>query len=62
MEAHTIGFSPLSIRQIYQIVQSGQQLALSDEASSAIARTRQYLDEALAGREAPVSSEEKVTR
>lgn len=54
MEAHIIGFSPLTIQQIYQIVHSKQHLALSEEAEKAIFRTRQYLDEALSGREAPV--------
>jgi histidine ammonia-lyase len=54
MEAHAIGFSPLTIGQIYQIVATQQPITLSEEAERAVAHTRRYLDEAITGREAPV--------
>ena len=54
MEAHHIGFEPLTVQQIYTIVKNRQPLILSDEAEKAIQKCRDYLDVALPQRSQPV--------
>jgi histidine ammonia-lyase len=54
MEAHHIGFEPLTVQQIYTIVDIRQPLVLSNEAETAIVQCRAYLDTALPQRNQPV--------